>query len=65
MRNDDAEQAQLGHPLDDPHVEVVVDVVFDRVRQDSLVDERTDGLLDQFLFRAQREFHAASLIGYS
>src|SRR5262249_345832 len=37
--------------------EVVVDVVLHGVRQDALVHERTDGLLDQLLLRAQREIH--------
>ena len=33
LRDDDSEQAQLCHPLDRPHVEVMVDVVLDRVRK--------------------------------
>ena len=53
----DAEQAQLAHPLDDRHVEVVVDVVLDRVRQNALVDELADGRLHLALLRAQLEIH--------
>ena len=36
---------ELGHALDDAHVEVVVDVVLDRVRKDALVHELANGRL--------------------
>ena len=42
-----AEQPELGHALDDPHVELVVDVVLDGDRQHPLVHELADGLLDR------------------
>ena len=54
---DDAEEAELGHALDQLEVELVVDVVLDRDRQDALVDERADGLLDQPLLVGEREVH--------
>ena len=49
LGDDHAEQAELGHALDDPHVEVVVDVVLDRVRQHPVVHELPDGCLDRAL----------------
>src|SRR5262249_27601829 len=45
-RDHRAQQAQLGHALDDAHVEVMVDVVFLRNGQDPAVDELTHRLLD-------------------
>ena len=54
LGNDDAEQPQLGHALDHAHVELVVDVVLDRVRQHALVHERAHRLLDQALLVGQR-----------
>ena len=39
-------------------VEVVVDVVLDRVREDALVDERADGVLEQPLLVGELEVHA-------
>ena len=49
LRDDDSEHPELGHALDRPHVELVVDVVLDRVREDALVDELANGLLDSSL----------------
>ena len=57
LGDDDPEQAQLGHALDHRHVELVVDVVLDRVRQHALVHELPDGVLDQPLLRSQVEIH--------
>ena len=51
------QQAQLGHPLDDAHVEVVVDVVLLRDRQDATIDELAHGLLDRALLVGQIEIH--------
>ncbi len=50
---------ELGHALDDAHVEGVVDVVLDRVRQDALVDEAADRLLNVALLVGQIEVHGA------
>ena len=50
-----AQEPQLGHALDDAHVEVVVDVVLLRHRQDASVDELTHGLLDRALLVVQVE----------
>ena len=58
----DPEQAQLGHALDHAHVEVVVDVVLDRVRQHALVHEVADGLLDQALLVGELEVHETEAI---
>ena len=58
----DPEQAQFGHALDDPEVEVVVDVVLDRLRQHALVDERADGVLDQTLLGGELEVHGRGLV---
>ena len=58
----DPEQAELGHALDDPQVEVVVDVVLDRVRQHALVDECADGALDQALLGGEIEVHGRGLV---
>jgi len=57
LRDDDAEDAELGEALDHVEVEVVVDVVLDRVRQDPLVDELPHGLLDVPLLVGQLEVH--------
>ena len=57
LGDDDPEQAELGHALDDPQVEVVVDVVLDRVREHALVHERADGVLDQALLVGELEVH--------
>ena len=59
LRDHDAEQPELGHALDDAHVEEVVDVVLDRVRQDALVDEAANGLLNVALLVGQIEVHGA------
>ena len=55
---DDPEDAELGHPLDQLQVELVVDVVLDRDRQDALVHEGADGVLDQPLLVGELEVHA-------
>ncbi len=39
LGDDDPEDAELGHALDQVEVELVVDVVLDRDRQDALVHE--------------------------
>ncbi len=57
LGDDDAEDPQLGHALDQVQVELVVDVVLDRDRQDALVHEVADGLLDQALFVGEVEIH--------
>ena len=57
LRDDDPEEAELGHALDDPQVEVVVDVVLDRVREHALVHELADGRLHLALLRGQLEIH--------
>ena len=57
LGDDDAEDPQLGHALDQVQVELVVDVVLDRDRQDALVHEGADGLLDQALFVGEVEIH--------
>ena len=57
LGNDDAEQAELGHALDRPHVEVVVDVVLDRGREDAVLDELTDGCLHLPLLGSELEIH--------
>ena len=54
-----AQDAQLGHALDDPHVEVVVDVVVLGDRHHPPVDELTDGLLDRPLVVGQLKVHTA------
>ena len=59
LRNDDAKDAELGHAGDRLHVELVFDVVLDRVREDAVVDELPDGVLQQALFVAELEVHAA------
>ena len=57
LGDDDPEQAEFRHPLDDTDVEVMVDVVLDRVGQDPLVDELTNGRLDLPLLRREVELH--------
>ena len=47
LRDHDAEDPELGHALDQLQVELVVDVVLDRDREDTLVHEGPDGVLDQ------------------
>ena len=49
---------ELGHPLDQLEVELVLDVVLDRDREDALVDEGADGVLDQPLLVGELEVHA-------
>ena len=61
LRDHDAEQAELGHALDRVHVETVVDVVLDRVRQHALVDERAHRVLDEALLLGKLEVHGGSL----
>ena len=55
------EDPELGHALDQLQIELVVDVVLDRDRQDTLVHERADGVLDQPLLVGELEIHEASL----
>ena len=62
LRDDDPEDAELGHALDQLQVELVVDVVLDRDRQHALVHEGADGVLDQPLLVGELEVHAASLL---
>src|SRR5256885_98658 len=57
LRDHDPEQPELGHSLDHAHVEPVLDVVLDRVRQDALVDERAHGVLNQPLLICKVEIH--------
>ena len=57
LRDRDAEEAELGHSLDDAQVEVVVDVVLDRIREDAVVDKLANGRLHLALLRAQLEIH--------
>ena len=49
---------ELGHPLDQLEVELVVDVVLDGDGQDPLVDEPPYRLLDQPLLVGEVEVHA-------
>ena len=55
----DPEDAELGHPLDRPEVEVVVDVVLDGVREGPLVHEPSNRVLKESLLVAELEVHAA------
>src|SRR5439155_26999502 len=57
----DPEQTELGHSLDHAEVEVMLDVVLDRVGKHALVDERPHRLLDLALLVRELEVHAASL----
>ena len=61
LGNDDAQDPELGHALDQLEIELVVDVVLDRDRQDALVHERANGVLDQPLLVGQLEVHARRL----
>src|SRR5262249_44519668 len=58
LRDDDAEQAEVGHALDHAQIEVVVDVVLDRVRKDALLHELAHRVLEQTLLVGQLEVHA-------
>src|ERR671931_456056 len=58
LRDRDPEDAELGHALDRAHVEVVRDVVLDRVREDPVLDEPPDGVLEQPLLVGELEVHA-------
>ena len=60
LRDHDPEQAELGHALDHAHVQVMVDVVLDRVRQDARVHEVAHGALDQALLVGELEVHRAA-----
>ena len=51
------EDPELGHALDQFEVELVVDVVLNCDRQDTLVHEGADGFLDQALFVRELEVH--------
>ena len=57
LRDHDAEDPELRHPLDQLQVELVVDVVLDRHGQHPLVHEPADRLLDQPLLVAELEVH--------
>jgi hypothetical protein len=57
LGDDDSEEAELGHARDHLHVEVMVDVVLDRVREHALVDELTNGRLHLSLLGAELEIH--------
>ena len=63
LRNDDSEQPEVGHSLDHGHVEVVVDVVLDRVRKHALVHELADCCLHLALLRSELEIHGPSVRG--
>ena len=63
LGDDDPEQAQLGHALDHVQVEMVVDVVLDRVRQHALVHEVANRLLDQALLVGELEVHRGESTG--
>ena len=58
LRDHDAEDPELGHSLDQLHVETVRDVVLDGDREDALVHEGAHGVLDQLLLVGEREVHA-------
>ena len=62
LRDDDPEDPELGHALDQIHVELVVDVVLHGDRQDALVHEGADGVLDQPLLVGELEVHAPSFM---
>jgi hypothetical protein len=59
LRDDHAEDAELRHPCDRIHVELVLDVVLDCVWEDAVVDELADGVLQQSLLVGELEVHAA------
>ena len=60
LRDHDAEDPELGHALDQLHVELVVDVVLDGDGQHALVHEGADGLLDQALLVGELEVHGGN-----
>ena len=57
LRDHDPENPELCHALDQIEVELVVDVVGDRDRQDPLVDEVAHGLLREALLVCELEVH--------
>src|SRR4051812_3998012 len=57
LRHDDAEDPELCHALDQLEVELVVDVVLHGDRQDALVHELANRVLDQPLLVGQLEIH--------
>ena len=63
LGNDDAEDPELGQPLDQPPVELVLDVVLDRDRQDLVVDEIPHRVLNQPLLGCELEVHGAEPTG--
>ena len=63
LGDDDPEDAELRHPLDRIQVEVVVDVVLDGVRQDPVVHEPADGVLQQPLLVGELEVHDGLVYG--
>src|SRR5438034_6158398 len=67
LRDHDAEQAELGHPLDRRHVQTVRNVVLDCVGKDALVDERSYRVLDESLLveGMRSEEHTSELQSHS
>src|SRR5439155_12505830 len=63
LRDDDAEDSEFGYPRDRIAVEAVRDVVFDGVRQDPLVDEGANGVLQQALLVGELEVHDGLVYG--
>ena len=61
LGNDDPQQPELGHAFDHGHVQVVVDVVLDRVREHAFVHELADGRLHLALLGRELEIHGTSL----
>ena len=54
---------ELGHPGDRIQVEPVLDVVLDRVRQDAVVDEPPNRVLQQALLVGELEVHVGLVYG--
>ncbi len=63
LRDHDPEDPELRHALDQLEVELVIDVVLDRDRQDALVHEGANGVLDQALFIGELEIHCSKTTG--
>ena len=62
LRDDDPEQAELGHAVDCLRVEAMIDVVLDGIGQDTVVDEPPDRLLDLPLLVGEGEIHGPSVL---
>ena len=62
LRDDDPEQAELGHAVDCLRVEAMVDVVLDGGGQDAIVDEPPNRLLNLPLLVGEGEIHGPSLL---